>query len=142
MKNKSIPQLLKLATKYFNRYIKLRDTNCIGVGYCISSGHPLKYGTEEAQAGHFYSADKYPQLRFNEDNVHLQSRSDNYYKEGNPKKYKIKLIKKIGKERVQALEETAERSKRENFKWDKFELIEIIETYKQKCKELEQTKNF
>ena len=84
-----------------------------------------------AQAGHFYSAGKYPKLRFNEDNVHLQGKSDNYFNGANLLEYRKNLIYKIGIERVEELERLADQSKIQSFKWDRFTLIEIIEKYKQ-----------
>jgi len=138
-KDKKVSELLRLATKYFNKFIRLRDTDENGYGRCISSGKLLKYGTEEAQAGHYWSAGKFPRLRFNEYNVNLQSRNVNYYKEGDHETYRKNLIKKYGKKIVEELDKIAE--DRSPFKWDRDYLIEVIETYKQKCKELQKEKN-
>lgn len=134
-KSKSLPKLLETATKYFNKYIRLRDSKD-GIGKCISSGKFLKVPSMNAQAGHYYSAGHYPLLRFNEDNVHLQGKSDNYFKSGNLLEYRKNLIKKIGIERVEKLDQIAEESKSIRFKWNRFEVIEIIETYKLKLKNL------
>ncbi len=133
--NKSVPQLKTIATQYFNKFIRLRDSED-GYGRCISSGQTLIVPSENAQAGHFYSSGAYPQLKFNEDNVHLQGKSDNYFKSGNLLEYRKNLIKKIGIERVEELDRIAEESKRQKFKWNRFYLIEIIETYKAKLKSL------
>ena len=138
----SVAQLRKKAKVYFNKFIRLRDTDENGFGRCISSGRPLKYGTKNAQAGHYYSGGKYPALEFDEDNVHLQGLSDNYFNGANLLNYRKNLIKKIGVERLETLELKAEASKRTPFKYDRFRLIEIIEDYKVKCKELLKTKNF
>ena len=134
-KDKTVGHLKNTATTYFNRYIRLRDSPG-GYGNCISSGQILKVPSDNAQAGHFYSAGHYPELRFNEDNVHLQGKSDNYFKSGNLLEYRKNLIKKIGIERVEALDQIAAQSKRTSFKWDRFTLIEIIEKYKFKIKNL------
>lgn len=133
--NKSVPQLKTIATLYFNKFIRLRDSED-GYGRCISSGQTLIVPSENAQAGHYYSGGNYPQLKFNEDNVHLQGKSDNYFKSGNLLEYRKNLIKKIGIERVEELDRIAEQSKRQIFKWNRFYLIEIIETYKTKLKNL------
>jgi len=74
---KKASQLLKLAEKHFNKFIRLRDTDDNGFGKCISSDQTLKIPSLNAQAGHFYSSGKYPSMKFNEDNVHLQGKSDN-----------------------------------------------------------------
>lgn len=128
--NKSVAQLKNIATEHFNTFIKLRDTDDNGFGRCISSGQALKYPSKKAQAGHFYSGGHYPSLKFNEDNVHLQGLSDNFYKSGNLIEYRKNLIKKIGIERVEALDRLADQYKRDAYKWDRFFLIEIIEKYK------------
>lgn len=134
-KSKTVPQLIKIATKHFNEYIRLRDSEN-GVGRCISSGRFLSVPSANAQAGHFYPAGNYPALRFDEDNVHLQSKSDNYFKSGNLLEYRTNLIKKIGEERVARLDQIAEESKRKSWKWERVYLIEIIETYKKKKREV------
>ena len=141
-KNKSLPALRKRAKFWFNKYIRLRDTDVNGYGNCISSGQPLRYGTELAHAGHYFSGGKFPSLEFNEDNVHLQGKSDNYFNAGNQLEYRRRLINKIGIDRVEKLELIAAQSKRVTVKRSKFLFIDIIETYKVKCKELGKSKNF
>ena len=124
-KDKSVAKLIITAQKYFNEYIRLRDCDEYGLGICISSGHTLRVPSTNAQAGHFYSAGHYPILRFNEDNVHLQGKSDNYFKSGNLIEYRKNLEKKIGTFRLEKLDEIADYSKRHNFKWDRIELIVV-----------------
>ena len=126
---KSIPQLVSTATKYFNKFIRNRDSED-GRGQCISSRQHLTIPSSNAQAGHFYSGGKYPSLKFNEDNVHLQGKSDNYFNGGNLLEYRKNLIVKIGLARVEKLDYIAGQSKKQSFKWDRFYLIEIIEKYK------------
>lgn len=128
-KSKSIPWLKKKATDNFNRFIRERDSED-GYGRCISSGQPLRVPSINAHAGHFYSGGHYPILKFNEDNVHLQGKSDNYFKSGNLLEYRKNLIRKIGAQKVEKLDLLAAQSKRMCFKWDRFFLIEIIEKYK------------
>ena len=139
---KSYSQLHKVAKTWFNKFIRLRDTDELGYGTCISSGQRLKYGTEECQAGHWFPGGHYKALEFNADNVNLQGKSDNYYKSGAGPMYRINLINKIGHERVEELERIALISKRTPFKEDRFLMIEIIEKYKIKVKELVKTKLF
>jgi hypothetical protein len=136
---KRYSQLHERAKFYFKKFIRLRDTDDLGYGRCISSGQPLKYGTEDCQAGHYFSAGDYKILEFNEDNVNLQGKSDNYYKSGAGPIYRINLVKKIGVERVEELEKIVLISKRDPFKEDRFLMIEIIEKYKVKVKKLAKT---
>lgn len=136
----SVSQLLDKATKVFNEFIRLRDSKPIGDGkrwgYCISSGRRLIVPHKNSHAGHFYSGGKFPLLRFDEDNVHLQGKSDNYFNSGNENDYRRNLIKKIGRDRVERLDKIAAWDKRTSTKWDRFHLIEIIEKYKIKVKQI------
>lgn len=129
-KHKSLPSLLNTATFHFNKFIRERDTDDTGFGCCISSGKPLRVPSANSQAGHFYSAGKFPELRFNEDNVHLQGKSDNYFNSANLLEYRKNLIKKIGIERVEKLDFIVAVNKRQVYKWDRFFLISVIEKYK------------
>ena len=138
--DKTTPQLIKTLTKYFNEFIRLRDTDDNGVGRCISSGKFLKIPSKQAQAGHFYPAGSYPRLRFNEDNVHLQSLQDNYFKHGNLNEYRQNLLDKIGVERLHKLDAIS--LDRTPYKWDRFDLTEQIKVYKAKVKELRKEKMF
>ena len=128
-KGKSISWLKKKATEKFNTFIRLRDSED-GFGRCISSGQPLTVPSANSHAGHFYSGGKYPSMKFLEDNVNLQGKSDNYFNGGNQLEYRKNLIKKIGLERVEKLDLLADMSKQNTFKWDRFFLIAIIEKYK------------
>ena len=84
------------------------------------------------QAGHFYAAGHFERLRYNLDNIHGQCLQCNYYKHGNLISYRINLEKKIGPERLEALDREAALSKAERrFKFDRLTLIFIIEEYKQ-----------
>ncbi len=136
-KDKSVRQLLKIATKHFNEYVRLRDAPD-GTGNCISCGRFLTVPSANAHAGHFYPGGNYPALKFDEDNCSLQCRSCNYYKSGNLHEYRKNLIEKIGAANVTQLDKTAELSKAIRFKWNRFHLIEIIEEYKTKKKLLKQ----
>lgn len=118
---KSYTELKKKAVNVFNSWIRKRDAN-LG---CISCGI-----FNQIQAGHFYSAGHYELMRFNEDNVHSQCLRCNYFLSGNLIHYRENLIKKIGIERVEKLDELAKISKRQRAKTnDRFMLIEIIEKY-------------
>lgn len=119
----SLLKLKETATKHFNAFIRRRDAEHT----CISCGE-----RKPLQAGHFYSAGHYSVLRFNEDNVHGQCMRCNYFLSANLIKYRINLIEKIGRERVENLDIAAENSKRISYKWNRFILIEIIEKYKTK----------
>ncbi|ATQ77884.1 ninG protein [Massilia violaceinigra] len=116
----------------FNAFIRERDRLA---GYaCISSGRPLDWSGNNVDAGHFRSRGSAPHLRFNEDNVHAQSKQENRYASGNAVDYRIGLIKRIGLAAVEALE--ADQAPR---KWTIEELAAIKFEYRQKLKHLKET---
>lgn len=139
-KDRNLSWLKEKAREYFNRFIRYRDTDDYGNGRCISSGIPMKVPHENSHAGHYFSAGSCPRLRYDERNVHLQSKSENYFNHGHGTAYRIYLVQKIGEDEVKELEQISLNKK--PFKWDRFELIEIIETYKAKSKELKKQKMF
>jgi len=111
---------LKLeAIRVFHKFIRQRDMD----DACISCGRYVML-----EAGHFWSAGKFNQLRFNEYNVHGQCKQCNYHLSGNLLKYRVNLIKKVGLDIVEGLDFIALR--RSAFKDDRLLFIEIIEKYK------------
>jgi hypothetical protein len=126
----TIPELIKEAQREFNGYIRARDRRA---GFpCISSGRVLDWGGNAVDAGHYRSVGAASHLRFDERNVHAQSKHDNQYKSGNVVEYRINLIKRIGLEAVEALE-----ADNRVHKWQRDELIAIRDLYRKKRKELE-----
>lgn len=122
-KNKSVPQLLKILERHFNKFIRERDSKD---GYFICISCQKKLPTSQMSAGHFYPT-TYSVHRFNEDNVHGQCLfSCNKMKSGNLNEYRINLIKKIGEEKVKWLDE----NRHAKVKWDRYTLIDLITKYK------------
>lgn len=122
---------LKEAQTAFNAWIRCRDRLA---GYpCISSGRPLDWSGNAVDAGHYRSTGSAPHLRFNEDNCHAQSKHDNQYLAGNAVDYRIQLVKRIGLERVEALE-----SDDTPRKWTIEQLQEIKSHYREKLKTLKE----
>lgn len=117
--------VLKATQDIFNKYIRLRDKDLP----CISCGTTKDV---EYAAGHFW-ATTYQYLRLNEDNVHKQCNAHcNMNLRGNLLEYRPNLIKKIGLERVEKLDN----DRHLEFKKSIQELKEIQEYYKLKIKEL------
>jgi hypothetical protein len=125
MKNdlKTTSDWLKEAQVVFNKYIRERDKgfNCIS---CEKP--PLK-----KNCGHYYSQGGHSNVRFDEDNCHLQCEHCNTYLSGNLLNYQIGIEKRIGADRLIELQGRAHLEKR----WSVDELKEIIKTYKQKIKD-------
>ena len=126
-KTKNVNQLIKIAERWCNSYIRKRDEGRA----CISCGKYLNL-----QAGHFYPAGWYPNLKFNEKNINGQCLSCKYFKSGNLQEYRKNLNTKIGEKKVKELDFLAAAYKRNGWKWDRFYLIEKIEYYKTKVKTL------
>lgn len=116
---------IKMFQTVFNAYIRKRDEKLP----CISCGTTKNV---EYAAGH-YIPTTYQYHRFNEDNVHKQcNQYCNMHKRGNLHEYRINLIKKIGLERVEYLENT----KHMMLEITIPEIQEKIKEYKLKLKEL------
>lgn len=96
---------MREAQEACNRYIRLRDRDdpCISCGrYEWEIKHSSRGGKWDA--GHYISRGAAPELRFHEDNIHKQCKYCNDRLSGNFAQYRIRLIEKIGLERVEFLE--------------------------------------
>ena len=131
----------KFEPKQFNRKFCYKD-ECIDAYFEYLKKQAEKKWNKEKKirkeklkkinAGHYISSGKSKFLTFNEDNVHLQCEYCNTYKHGNPIDYRINLIKKIGVDRVEYLENNRHKTK----KYTREELYEIIDEYKKKVKSI------
>jgi len=122
---KTTQDWLKEAQVVFNRWIRERDQGQL----CISCDKPpLK-----KNCGHFYSQGGHSNVRFDEDNCHLQCEHCNTYLSGNLLNYQIGIQKRIGADRLIELQGRAHIPK----KWSVDELKEIISMYKTKVKQFQ-----
>jgi len=121
---KTTSDWLKEAQIVFNKYIRERDKglNCIS---CKKP--PLK-----KNCGHYYSQGGHSNVRFDEDNCHLQCEHCNTYLSGNLLNYQIGIEKRIGAQRLIELQGRAHLEKR----WSVDELKELIKKYKEKYNQL------
>lgn len=113
----------------FNAFIRERDRQAGHL--CISSGRPLDWSGNNVDAGHYRSRGSAPHLRFDERNVHAQSKQENRYASGNATDYRIGLIARIGLAAVEALE-----ADQEPRRWTVDELIAIKTLYRAKLRAL------
>lgn len=113
----------------FNAFIRERDR--LAGHPCISSGLPLDWSGNNVDAGHYRSRGSAPHLRFDERNVHAQSKQQNRYASGNAVDYRIGLIARIGLAAVEALEQDDTPRK-----WTVEELLAIKAEYRAKLKQL------
>jgi hypothetical protein len=116
---------LNILQKVFNTFIRMRDKD----KNCISCDRKL---TGKFDAGHFFSVGAYPNLRFQENNVHGQCVHCNRDKHGNVKEYDLRLQKLLSDTEYQNLLE----SRNKPLKLSIDDVKELILIYKQKIKEL------
>lgn len=135
---KTRPMLIKEAQEAFNKFIRLRDRDkpCVS---CRDTNPPQLFGGQW-DAGHYLGVGSHPELRFNEDNCHKQCKVCNggagkyqRKKRSVDDAYRAELIKRIGIERVEALENR----KYEPGKWSADELRHIRDGYRKLARELE-----
>jgi len=126
-KNKSIQQLIQEARVPFQKWIRMRDANL----KCISCGKD----SETWDAGHFYKAEVFTGLIFNEVNVNKQCKYCNKYLDGNEAQYRTGLVRKYGSHIVDQLDSVVDSMRYRKFTRE--ELTEIKNKYKQKLKLIE-----
>lgn len=83
-------------------------------------------------AGHYRSVGSAPHLRFDERNVHGQTKQCNRYGAGRAVDYRLGLIARIGRDVVEELE-ADQRPRKHSIE----DLIEIRNTYRAKAKEID-----
>lgn len=123
-KGKSVSWLIDKAQTMVNAYIRKRDS-AKGFFICISC-QELK-PSSQMNAGHYFEKTVYKSVRFDTDNIAGQCIRCNKYLSGNLIPYRENLIKKIGVERFERLEQLA---KIKGYKYDRYLLIDIIERFK------------
>lgn len=93
---KPLSYFARQAQQAFNAYIRERDAGLP----CISCG---RHHQGQYHAGHYRTVGANPELRFNEDNCHVQCAPCNNHLSGNIANYRPNLLAKIGPERFDAL---------------------------------------
>lgn len=122
-KLKTISNLIAEAKKPFQKYIRLRDQE----KPCISCGTDY---SDIWDGGHFYKAENYSGLIFDERNCRKQCRKCNNFLGGNENNYRLGLIKLEGIEYVKKLDEDAIRLKK--YKYSRDEILSIKKHYQEK----------
>ena len=122
---KTLQDWLKETQTIFNKYIRLRDMGLV----CISCQQPPK----KKNAGHYFSSGGHSNVRFDEDNVHLQCEHCNTFLSGNLLNYQIGIEKRIGAQKLIELQARAHLTK----KWTIDELKDLIKEYKTKVRALQ-----
>lgn len=123
---KPLKQVYKIAQRYFNKYIRMRDP------FCITCSNPTQ------EAGHFNHGGNRGMMfwvDFSEENLNGQCTHCNHFLSGNLGIYSEQLEAKYGQGIIQKLNAL---SNKENPLYMMDALVEIIENYKEKIKKLKQ----
>jgi len=116
-------KLIEKAQKVFNAYIRERDKDLP----CISCGK----WHDKWDAGHYVPVKGGSYLRFNEFNVSKEGSYCNGFDQFHLVGYRKNLIKRIGLEKVEWLEQ----NRNKVHKWTRKELNSIIDKYSKKVKD-------
>lgn len=121
---KTRSELLKEAQAAFNAWVRERDHGLP----CISCD---RHHNGQWHASHYRSVGAAPELRFEPDNVHKSCQPCNAHLSGNLIEYRIRLIQKIGADRVAWLE-----GPHEPKRYTKDEIRDIKRQYNRMAREL------
>ena len=126
-------QLEKAARLIFQKWIRERDKDLP----CISCNKTdAELGPNMFDSGHFFSAERFSGLIFDETNVHKQCKKCNGVNmHGNLVEYRKGLINRYGEDYVFELESISDANR--VYKYSRSELIDIANKYKMKLKELQ-----
>jgi hypothetical protein len=108
----------------FNKFIRMRDAK----QPCISC---QKKTLKKVNAGHYKSVGAHPELRYNEDNVHLQCEYCNTHLHGNLIEYRKGLINRIGLEKTELIE-----GHHDPKNYTKQDILDLMKVYKLKIRGL------
>jgi hypothetical protein len=127
---KTLPTLRKEAQEAFNAYIRSRDAGkpCICCGKMPQGPEALTGGAIDS--GHYRSRGSCPELAFNENNAHGQLKSCNRFG-WDVASYRAELIRRIGIDRVTALEGPHLMPK-----YGRDDMRRIRDTYRAKAREM------
>jgi len=128
-REESVKVLLRQIKQVCHEYIRKRDEG----KSCVSCGRPWN---NKIEAGHFFKAEKYSELKFDERNIHGQCIDCNRNKDGNLHEYVFGIQDRISYEDFVEINNIAKNSKKHSYKWDIEELKEIKKYYRNKLKEL------
>lgn len=129
---KTLGQYEAEAKKVFQKWVRIRDKDLP----CVSCGTTK---AKDWHGSHFYSANLYSGLIFDERNVHKSCDYCNVFLHGNLLEYRKGLIERYGLNYVESLE--TESVNKRVYKYTKQELIDIKNLYSEKIKAIERTNN-
>lgn len=129
--NRSIASHINSTRVPFQKYIRIRDAN----DGCISCGTTT---AKIYHAGHYFKAETYRGMIFDEINVNKQCEKCNTFLNGNESGYRLGLVEKYGEDVVLKLEERANVNR--THEYTREGLKELRTLYNAKIKEITKTK--
>ena len=130
----TISKLKKDARYWFQRWIRLRDLGTM----CIYGSQQKLDDIRYYDACHYLKFELYPEAGFDENNVYGGNKGENI--RDNTIAYRRELVKRKGEAWVKALEDKYCVNRTTQYKWDRTYLENIINEYKARCKEIENSK--
>ena len=133
-KTKKLPTIAKLkkdARYWLQRWIRLRDQHTL----CIYGSGVKLDDIRTYDACHYLKFELYPEAGFDENNVYGGSKGENI--RDNTLAYRRELILRKGEEFVSNLENKYMINRESSFKFSREFLLNIIDTYKEKCNQIE-----
>ncbi len=125
----SLARLKKILWDLFSKYIRNKYADEDGAVACFTCGRWDHW--KNMDAGHYIPKSVSLALRYDERNVHPQCTACNRFRHGNLTQYALSLKKKYGADILEALDN----DKHSISKYNRSELEEMIELYKNKLKE-------
>ena len=126
LSKKTIPQLQNTLWPIFALYIKKNHSEDGEWCNCVTCDKSIQIGTYDCQAGHFLSR-SYSATKYSEMNVMPQCGGCNGYGNGKPVEFERRLKLLYGDDAVESLKSESTNK----WKWDRFDLIEKINYYKE-----------
>jgi len=124
-KPKSIRQLVKIADKWFSKFIRLRAADGNGYVECVTCGR-LMFWKRNCHAGHFIVR-QWVRTRYHPLNVHPQCCRCNLYLNGSYENYYPYMLNEIGQDGIDHLKKVSREAPNS---LDREELEAIIELSK------------
>lgn len=122
---KTLSQYETEARTVFQQYIRQRDKDEV----CISCG---TNNSVQWDSGHYYNANQFSGLIFDENNCHKQCVTCNRHRHGNLIEYRKGLVQRYGAKFMIMLDELSDEKR--NYKYTKDELEGIKKRYKSRLK--------
>lgn len=129
IRSKNLSSAKKTCDEWFSRYIRIRDANHNELCKCITC-NTIKHW-KEMDCGHFQSR-RFSATRWHEQNAHAQCQNCNKYQAGEQYRHGLEINALYGEGTAEHLEQLA----RSIHKYNKVQIMELAQYFKQEAEEL------